>query len=145
MEKDKNYCISINVSLADLSKYAVNNIGVLVTKNKTQKGDTKSIIDPNFQIKTKLNKVVNEREGWVTICGTYTAKGGEAALVIGCFDKNDNLQIEKMKKPSGMLGSQTLDAYYYVENVSVVEVEARSQCNCGDEQVKEEIIYSPSH
>ncbi len=144
MEEDKNYCISINVSLADLSKYAVNSIGVLVTKNKSQKGDNKSIIDPSFQIKTKLNKVVNEREGWMTICGTYTAKGGEGAIVVGCFDKDDKLKIEKMKKPSGMLGVQTLDAYYYLENVSVTEVEVSSQCNCADEQVKEEIIYSPS-
>lgn len=145
LEEDKNYCISVSVSLADLSKYAVNNIGVLVTKNKSQKGDVKSIIDPNFQIKVKLNKVINEREGWVTICGTYTAKGGEGAVVIGCFDKNDNLKIEKMKKPSGMLGTQSLDAYYFVENVSVKQVEARSQCNCADEQIKEEVIYSPSY
>jgi len=144
MEEDKNYCISISVSLADLSKYAVNNIGVLVTKNKSQKGDKKSIINPNFQIRTKLNKIVNERDGWMTICGTYTAQGGEGAIVIGCFDKDDNLKIEKMKKPAGMMGAQTLDAYYYLENVSVIEVEARSQCGCAEEQVKEEVIYSPS-
>ena len=95
MEKNKTYCIKAQVSLADLSKYAVNSIGVYVSKNKVQKGDSKSIIERAFQIKNRLNPVINDREGWTTICGTYTANGGEGAIIIGCFDEDKNLQIEK--------------------------------------------------
>ncbi len=145
MEKNKTYCIKAHVSLADLSKYAVNNIGVFVSKNKIQKGDSKSIIEPSFQIKNKLNPVLNDREGWTTICGTYTANGGEGAIIIGCFEEDSKLQIEKQKKPKGFVQTQTLDAYYYLENVEVTEILAASQCDCGDGGVKEEIIYSPPY
>ncbi len=144
MEKDKNYCIKMQVSLADMSKYAVDNIGVYVSKNKMQKGDSKSIIKPDFQIKNRLNPVIKDREGWTTICGVYNAKGGEGAIIIGCFESDSNLDIEKLKKPSGMLGTQSLDAYYYLENVEVTEIVAASQCDCGNGGIKEEVIYSPS-
>lgn len=143
MEKNKTYCIKAQVSLADLSKYAVNSIGVYVSKNKVQKGDSKSIIEPAFQIKNRLNPVINDREGWTTICGTYTANGGEGAIIIGCFDEDKNLQIEKLKKPKGFTAIQSLDAYYYLENVEVNEIIAASQCDCGNGGVKEEVIYSP--
>ena len=145
MEKNKTYCIKAQVSLADLSKYAVNSIGVYVSKNKVQKGDSKSIIEPSFQIKNTLNPVINEREGWTTICGTYTANGGEGAIIIGCFDEDKNLQIEKLNKPKGFTATQSLDAYYYLENVEVNEIVAASQCECGNGGVEEEIIYSPSY
>ena len=35
-----------------------------------------------------------------------------------------------MKKPSGMAGVQQMQAYYYIDNVSVVPVDAKSQCSC---------------
>ena len=145
MEKNKAYCIKARVSLADLSKYAVNSIGVYVSKNKVQKVDSKSIIEPSFQIKNTLNPVINEREGWTTICGTYTANGGEGAIIIGCFDEDKNLKIEKLNKPRGFTATQSLDAYYYLENVEVDEIVAASQCECGNSGVQEEVIYSPSY
>lgn len=143
MEKNKTYCIKINVSLADLSRYAVNNIGVNVTKSRVQTGNDKSIIAPNFQIRQVLNPVISEREGWATICGTYTANGGEGAIIIGCFAEDDDLKIEKMTKPKGETETQILDAYYYLENVEVNEVESSAMCICGDEEIKEVVIYSP--
>ncbi len=142
MTKDKTYCIKMQVSLADLSKYAVNNIGVWVTKKKFQQGDSKSLIQPDFQIMNTLNPVIQDREGWTTICGTYVAKGGEEAIVIGCFEEDANLTVEKLKKPKGFTQPQSLDAYYYLDNVEVKEVVASSQCGCGGD-VKDEIIYSP--
>ncbi len=143
MEKNKTYCIKMNVSLADLSRYAVNNIGVFISKNRVQTGNDNSLIKPNFQIKQLLNPVINEREGWAEVCGTYTANGGEGAIIIGCFAEDDDLKIEKMIKPKSETRTQILDAYYYLENVEVNEVESPAMCVCGDEEIKEVVIYSP--
>ncbi|MFK7757721.1 MAG: OmpA family protein [Flavobacteriales bacterium] len=143
MEKNKSYCIKINVSLADLSRYAVNNIGIHVSKNRVQTGNDNSIIKPDFQIRQLLNPVITEREGWATICGTYVANGGEGAIIIGCFAEDDDLKIEKMTKPKGETRTQILDSYYYLENVEVNEVENSGMCICGDEEIKEVVIYSP--
>lgn len=35
-----------------------------------------------------------------------------------------------MKKPSNIAGVQTMHAYYYIDNVKIEPVDAKSQCNC---------------
>ena len=144
MERNKTYCIKMQVSLADYSRYAVNGIGIYVSKTRVQKGDSKTLVKSDFQIRTVLNKPIKDREGWVTVCGSYTAKGGEGAIIIGCFEKDADLNIQKMDKPEGA-ESQNLDAYYYLENVEVVKVESATACVCGDEEVKDEVLFSPPY
>ena len=138
----KQYCVRINVSLADLSKYAVNNIGVLLSNKKLIQSNTSDIIQKP-QILQKTNKVMSNMEGWETICGTFVATGKEKYLLIGNFERNDKLKIEKMKRPKGFTVPQKYHAYYYLDDVIVNEIEAKSQCVCSKEDEKEpEVIYS---
>lgn len=138
----KQYCVRINVSLADLSKYAVNNIGILLANKKLIQANTSDIIEKP-QILQKTNKVMNNMEGWETICGTFVATGKEKYVIIGNFERNDKLKIEKMKRPKGYTVPQKYHAYYYLDDVVVNEIEAKSQCVCSKEDEKEpEVIYS---
>ena len=51
------------------------------------------------------------------------------STIIGCFNGSRDLEEVKMEA-SGMAGVQQMQSYYYIDNVSVVPVEAKSQCSC---------------
>lgn len=144
LEKGKMYCISFDISLADLSKYAVNYIGLYMTNKKFIQKNTGAIIeDP--QIKDITNKVIQNMDEWETVCGTYLAKGGENHVIIGCFATDDKLEVEKLRRPRGLTEPQVYEAYYYVDNVSVTEIRAKSQCDCAAGASRQpDIIYSKS-
>jgi|688.fasta_scaffold01715_11 outer membrane protein OmpA-like peptidoglycan-associated protein len=144
MSKDKLYCVRFNVSLADLSKWGVNNIGVFVSDRKIQ-NTTDNALTFIPHITEKSNKSIITMEGWETICGTYLATGKEEYIVIGCFGTEDNLRLEKVKKPASQEGVVMADAYYYLDNVEIVEIEAQSQCFCGKTEDRDpDLIYSRS-
>ncbi|MCB0762745.1 MAG: OmpA family protein [Flavobacteriales bacterium] len=144
LKKDQQYCIKINVSLGDLSKFAVNNIGVYVSDRKVIQPNTGAMVK-DAQILPKQNKVVNMMDGWETICGTFIGTGQEEYIIIGCFASDADLTIEKTKKPKGITGTPVYEAYYFLDDVEVTPIEAKSQCICSkeDEQVPD-LIYSKS-
>jgi outer membrane protein OmpA-like peptidoglycan-associated protein len=144
MTKDKLYCVRFNVSLADLSKWGVNNVGVFISDRKIQ-NTTDNALTFIPHITEKTNKSITTMEGWETICGTYLATGKEEYIVIGCFGTEDNLRLEKVKKPASQEGVVMADVYYYLDNVEIMEIEAQSQCFCGKTEDRDpDLIYSRS-
>jgi outer membrane protein OmpA-like peptidoglycan-associated protein len=144
LEKDKLYCVRFNVSLADLSKFGVNNVGVFFSDRKVQNAhDNALTFQP--QITEKTNKPIVTMQGWETICGTFLGTGKEEYILIGCFGLEDNLKLEKVKKPADIPGVIMAEAYYYLDKIEVVEVEAQSQCFCGKTEDRDpDLIYSRS-
>ena len=129
LEANQMYCVSFDISLSDLSKYAVTGIGAYVSDRKETQPNT-GIVARDPQVKHRTDKVMQLTEGWETVCGTILGTGTEEYMTIGCFNGSRDLEEVKMKKPSGMAGVQQMQAYYYIDNVSVVPVEAKSQCSC---------------
>ena len=152
--KGQQYCIRFSLSLADLSKFAVNNVGVYVSEKKVQYSkDNALMVQPHVTIAENI--AVNYTDGWETICDTYTALGGEEYIIIGGFGAEDKMKIEKMKKSpevdkkmkaAGITATTvTNDAYYFVDNVEIVAVEAKSQCDCAKKSKPQaQFIYSSS-
>lgn len=143
LEKDQTYCVKFNISLADLSKFAVNNVGVVFTDKRTVQPNTGEMVKA-MAVSDPTNKVYNDMDAWVTVCGTYIAKGSETHIIIGCFERDDKIKIEKPKRPKGAVGTQVYQAYYYVDNVEVHRIQAKSQCNCGGVSREPDVIYSRS-
>ena len=154
LEKGKQYCIRYSLSLSDLSKFAVSNVGVHVLSKKIQANTSDPLLfEP--QITISENVAVNITDGWESICGTYTAVGGEEYIIIGGFGKEDKMKIEKMKKSTevdkkmkeaGITATTvTNDAFYYIDNVDIVPIEAKSQCDCAKKSKPQaQFIYSSS-
>lgn len=144
LEKDKFYCVRFNVSLADLAKFGVNNVGVFISDRKLDNPDDKTITMVP-QVLEKTNKAITTQDGWETICSMYIANGREEYIVIGGFGAEDKMKVEKVKKAATVTGVQLNEAYYYLDNIEIVEVEAKSQCNCGKEEASQpDLIYSKS-
>ena len=152
--KGQQYCIRYSLSLSDLSKFAVNNVGVYLSDKKMQYSNSNAImVEP--QITIADNIAVNITDSWENICGTYAAVGGEEYIVIGGFGAEDKMKVEKMKKSTETdkkmktagITSTTVsnDAYYFIDNVDIVPVEAKSQCDCAKKSKPQvQFIYSSS-
>lgn len=145
LEKDILYCVRFNVSLADLSKYGVNNVGLFFSDRKVQNVNNNALtFQP--QITEKTNKPLVTLEGWQTICGTFLGTGKEEYIIIGCFGLEDNLKLEKVRKPASQEGVVMGDVYYYLDKVEITAIEAQSQCFCGKtEDRNPDLIYSRSN
>lgn len=144
LEKDVMYCVSFDISLADKSRYAVNEIGVIVSDRKIEQPNDGDMIQ-NADVKQKTNKVFQYMEGWEKFCGTFLGTGQEEYILIGGFGGRNNMEIEKVSRPSGMTGAQINHAYYFIDNVSIVAIQAKSQCKCSKADERDmDLVYGSS-
>lgn len=146
LKKDQMYCVTFSVCLAENSKMAVNNVGILIGSNRIQHEDDKSITTP-ATIVMPANRPISDMDKWTTVCMYYYAKGNENFITIGGFGNDGDMKFEKIKgavKPAAG-GVSINGAYYYVDNISILPITAKSECNCGKSTVVEtDFIYSRS-
>lgn len=144
LENNVMYCVSFDISLADKSRYAVNEIGVIVSDRKIEQPNDGDMIQ-NADVKQKTNKVFQYMEGWEKFCGTFVGTGQEEYILIGGFGGRNNMEIEKVSRPSGMTGAQINHAYYFIDNVSIVAIQAKSQCKCSKADERDmDLVYGSS-
>jgi len=148
LQENQKYCVSFDLSLADLSRYAVPDIGAILSDRKIERGGTAPIVQkPDVQHKS--NKTMVYMDGWETVCGTFTGTGEEEYLIIGCFGGDASSEEEKVKRPMGndcYAGqAQQAQAYYYIENVKVEAITALSECKCGAADERDmDLVYGSS-
>jgi outer membrane protein OmpA-like peptidoglycan-associated protein len=144
LEKNQMYCVSFDVSLSDLSRYAVNGVGAVLSDRKVEQGNT-GLIVRDMDVKHHGNKVMSLYDGWETICGTTIGTGQEEYLMIGGFQTDGDMTVEKIKRPSGVSGAQLNHAYYYLDNIKVFPISAKSQCACTRaDEVRTDLVYGSS-
>jgi len=143
LEKDKRYCLSYNLSLADVSKYATNNFGVYFSKREVYEEGADALIKSDAIVPNN-NLVVKNMSTWTNVCTPFTAKGHEKFITIGNFHSSNKTASETMRKPKGISQSQLPMAYYYVDNMNLIEIDRDSECTCAEEKLVEgpKIIYS---
>lgn len=129
MKEDKVYCVKMNVMLSMLSKYSCNNLGIYISKKPLTPEEIEAYnIQP--QIIHSQNRIFSEQFDWEPICQTYIADGGEEYITIGNFATEEDTQNEKIKKPKGITGTQARSAYYYIDDVSVMNMAGVESCEC---------------
>jgi OOP family OmpA-OmpF porin len=130
LKAGKEYCVRYHVSLSDLSKYATNHLGVAITKVAVTANNSDVLKFESFIESRKLT-VYEKQFYWTPICGVFKAEGGEEFLTIGNFTEDDKLETKKVKRPKGFSSPQVNDAYYYIDNVSVIDVaSSKKKCDC---------------
>ena len=144
LDRDIMYCVSFDISLADLSRFAVNDIGVVISDRKIEQPNRAGIIRP-ADIKHKTNKVFQYMDGWEQFCGTFVGTGEEEYLMIGGFGGRNDMTIEKVSRPAGVSRPVVNHAYYYIDNVSIVAIQAKSQCKCSMADERDmDLVYGSS-
>lgn len=131
LKKGLTYCVEYAVSLGESSKFACNNLGVYLSKDKPGNGEAGAIyMAGDHVMKAQLNKIYNGFFGWEKVCNTYTAKGDEKYITIGNFDLNDKTQFQAVKKPKDAEADPLTHAYYYIDNIIVRLVDSPTECAC---------------
>lgn len=105
----KKYYAEMYVSLADLSTYACNNIGMAFSDKQISSTDA-GVIPFTPQIKS-LN-IITDTVNWFKISGIFTATSAARYLTIGNF--NDDVSTA-----STTLNTSNLFSYYYIDDVFV--------------------------
>lgn len=129
LKAGQQYCVTANVSLADLSKYATSHVAIAISGEELTANNS-DVLKFDNTVVSKRQTIYETQFYWTPICGVYTAKGGEQYVTIGNFTSEENLKIKKIKRPRGFTKPQTYDAYYYVDNVSVIASDKSVKCNC---------------
>jgi outer membrane protein OmpA-like peptidoglycan-associated protein len=129
LEAGKEYCFKFHVSLADRSKYAVNNLGLYVTKDSiVEMSESNLSFTP--QIKSITNRIFEQQYLWEAICGTYKAEGGEQFIIIGNFNSDDETDQETLRMSREFSGRQNYDAYYFIDDVTVTPKDELGEKDC---------------
>lgn len=138
LKKGMKYCVKFNVSLSEASKYAINNVGMMLTRKPFGTDSKTSIVEDEVSLMHFDSdiKVISARYGWTEICGTFEAKGGEKYLTIGNFSGDDResgeLKRENMKKDKEVKVAQLAMSYYFLDDISLklVDTEKDEVCDC---------------
>ncbi|NKI33119.1 OmpA family protein [Croceivirga thetidis] len=123
LERGKKYAVSFYISLAESSKYGLNEINVLFSENQLKTNDEKFLKLKQLREEKKvmnLSSIKNYKyflntDDWVKLETEIVAKGTENYILIGNFHTDEHTGIRKSK------GSKEV-AYYYLDMVSVTQI-----------------------
>lgn len=142
MKKGQKYCVKYHVSLADLSKYGASEHGAYITKTIVPKKDEVSLTYTP-QVPNLRTKIQDDLYTWQGVCGVYTSTGDEQVLLIGNFSANEKTDNVKIKRPKGESRPQMMNAYYFIDDVSVTAIKSDSECSCEQlDKAESEHIFS---
>ena len=123
LKKGAKYKVSLYLSLAEKSYFAMKTIEFLLTKNIVSSSiwtelspkHLENQISNSFSANNINNeKGHNDKENWVLISKLITAKGGENFITIGNFQKNSSTKKRTLSKEK-----KNKISYYYIDMVSV--------------------------
>jgi hypothetical protein len=111
------YYVQFYVSLADSVQYAIENLGALFTDKLFNPFPPPSYawVSGVPQVENISGNMLNDKQNWSLISGSFVANGGEQYITIGNF-KND---AQTVKQYFGGTAAGTLGAYYFIDNVYV--------------------------
>lgn len=137
LEAGEKYQVSFYVSLADSAIKACDNIGALLSA-------TPVILENNNnlpfipQIVSEKDNPITNTFGWVLVADTITAIGGEEYLTIGVFTDNTHTNWTSVN------GGWMSEAYYYIDDVSVVKITTTNSIYSLDQKSDISIFPNPT-
>lgn len=115
------YRLSFFTSLSDESDFAVNKLGIVLSKDSIFGNNSHAHL--NFVPVVATDAIISDKKSWTLVSGEYKASGGEQFLTLGNFYGDDKLSIKALTINAG--GS----AYYFIDEVSVLKTDS---ANCND-------------
>lgn len=116
----KRYCVSFYVNLAEISGYAIKEIGAYFDNGSIDAAQFCGI--PQTQCIPQITNskgIIIDTAGWTKIEGSFVAAGNEQFITIGNF--KDKLTTTYVTVPPNNFNTSSHTSYYRVDDVSVVE------------------------
>ncbi len=134
LEVGKEYLIEFYICLDHTSRVGTSGIGAYIGKDFIFKKTTRRL---KYTPQVKCDSAIIDRFNWTKVSGTYIAKGGEKYITIGSFDKFKNVS---RKPTSDDYGMSSKVCYYYLDDVSVIEVTPEFKSITREETIKIDTI-----
>lgn len=119
LEKDKEYIISMYVSFAEASLYAISKFPIFLYDSSFSAAGYE-LVEPIILEKENKKSII-DTEKWVKLSVKYTAKGNENYINIGHYTTvfyEQQLDKQKRKKSSYSIK----ESYYYIDLIEIKEV-----------------------
>lgn len=124
---NKTYCIQFKIKLMIDNKFGINGISVIFSEDIQQFKNSQVGLEYGVAVQSHPSIILGLREQWMTISGTFKAKGGENYLYIGNFTSDKNLKVQKL---DGSAPDYSDEIYYYIDDVVLVELNENEKCHC---------------
>jgi OmpA-OmpF porin, OOP family len=113
----QTYYVQFYANLANISRYAIENLGALFTDTLFDPYPAPSYawVTGIPQVENNPGNMLIDSIDWMVINGSFIANGGERFLTIGNFRNEANT----VKQYLGGSGPTNLEAYYYIDDVYV--------------------------
>lgn len=108
------YTISVTVSLADSSSFAVDGLGVLFT-TLPYSFSSHTTISFVPQVDFSSYGPITDKTNWVTLTGSFVADMPYSHLIVGCFKNSLSVTIDSLNSMS----SNSLFSYYYIGEIGM--------------------------
>ena len=123
----ESYEVKFYYAIATYSTYAVNNIGIYISKDGIKQKRSPKVLKYSPQIKANTSFINTTKDIWFEVSDTLIARGGEKYLTIGNFYIDTNTQylildISDIRKSLHKTIKDNKIAYYYIDMVSVTIV-----------------------
>lgn len=108
----QKYWVSFYVSLADLTDYAIQELGVYFSPTQINDNsmDSTLVFAPQIEFS---GGVINDKNNWTKISGSFTATGNENYLIIGNFNRKQTTTATQVSSTNANY------SYYYIDDVCV--------------------------
>lgn len=124
LQANKEYILSMYMSLSDYSRLAIDNIGVCFLNSSIKQDHSEAITNVRPIYISLEDEVGMDIQEWHQLTLIYKAKGGENNLLIGSFAvkrvwQTGNTVPKEISSPINK--SIERDAYYYFDDISIFE------------------------
>lgn len=129
----KKYCLSIWVSLAEVSDHALDELQLQITRDDQGMNNCQVGVDTTELITLSNGKILDNWNEWVFLHGTFIAKGDEQTIMIGNYRGNADSHMHRLEN-GPKKGIQFKDCcYYYIDDVGLHGV-GDPTCSCPGSQ-----------
>jgi OmpA-OmpF porin, OOP family len=137
---NKTYCLQFKIKLRIENKFGINGISVILSEDIQQFKNSQVGLEFGVAVQSHPSIILGLREQWMTISGTFKAKGGENYLYIGNFTSEKTLKIQKL---DGSAPDYSDEIYYFIDDVVLVELNENEKCPCNIQSCDIEGLEKP--
>lgn len=118
LESGVEYCVSFRASLPESCDYAITNLGAYFSVDTSFVDSFDILLSIIPQVENPSDNVLDDKDNWMLIEGSFIAVGGEEFLTIANF-RHDSIAL----LTTTVVGdtSDNSFSYYYLDDVSVTE------------------------
>lgn len=133
------YFAELYCSLANLSRYSTNRLGIFFTSDTSGMKLFTTNIPETPQVENLSGNFLSDTMNWMQVSGSFTALGGETFLIIGNFYDDLNTPLDTVFSMSSWLA-----AYYYIDDIAVIPCDSLSSVDNMDYNNKVSVYPNPA-